>query len=197
MARDYSQELLESTNTLIDDRARTAEEKISKANIDNKRAGLEDVIEDRVRSGESPYFGGSKLRKFGNETVAVLANIGQDLGENVVSPIIYNTIKAVKGPEKDLRDYRLTKFADPSKQTDLTKAIIKTMEEEDIGDKEALELIRKREFLAEDPTRTESTYMGKKVFEAKKFYDNWTDKVGILSAIVPPPRLFGEEQDRA
>ena len=197
MARDYSQELLESTNTLIDDRARTAEEKISKANIDNKRAGLEDVIEDRVRSGESPYFGGSKLRKFGNESVAVLANIGQDLGENVVSPIIYNTIKAVKGPEKDLRDYRLTKFADPSKQTDLTKAIIKTMEEEDIGDKEALELIRKREFLAEDPTRTESTYMGKKVFEAKKFYDNWTDKVGILSAIVPPPRLFGEEQDRA
>ena len=41
MERDYSQELLESTNTLIDDKARTAEEKISKANIDNKRETIQ------------------------------------------------------------------------------------------------------------------------------------------------------------
>jgi len=170
----------------------------------DKQEALTDAVKERMDEGSIALRQG-RARKFVDTSIDVGLNVGQDLAENA-STIIYSTVKGLQGPEEAIQKYRLQSAQNPklrslfgleTKLDPLTKEIGSYVKEYNVSDEEALEMIRERNYLAQDPKRTRDTYKKEKIAEAKEFYNNWTDKVGALSVIIPPPRPYGEAYDYA
>ena len=186
------------------DRLKGVNTKIVETGNSNKQEALQEIVQKRMDDGSSTFRQG-RIRRFADSSIDVGLNVGQDLAENA-STITYGIVKGVQGPEEAIEKYRIQSAQNPklrnlfgleTKLDPLTVEIGNYVEEYNVSDKEALAMIRERNFLREDTSRTRATYQNKLERDALNFYNNWTDKVGALSFIVPPPRPYGEPFDKA
>lgn len=196
--------ILKEDNKKQVNRIKTVKQKVVGTGNPDKQEALQEIVQERMDDDSSTFRQG-RIRRFADSSIDVGLNVGQDLAENA-STIAYGIVKGVKGPEEAIQKYRIQSAQNPklrnlfgleTKLDPLTVEIGNYVEEYNVSDKEALAMIRERNFLREDTSRTRATYQNKLERDALNFYNNWTDKVGALSFIIPPPRPYGEPFDKA
>jgi hypothetical protein len=179
---------------------------------DNQKAALEQLVQQRLDE-DSPAFKGDNTRGFFNTSIDVGANIGQDISENVIGTVydIYKSVASKAGPygttDPDLKRFRQTKYKPKEERENLFLETERILEEDKQqrsffnrlvfgkSEAEALEQAKKEAFMAAGGD--EVIYQLRNSAENLEFYNSWTDKLGILSAIIPPPRLGGVGDERA
>ncbi len=179
---------------------------------DNQRVALEKLVQERT-DANSPAFGGDKTRGFFNTSLDVGANVVQDISENAVGAIydIYKSVaeksSSLGTRDKDLKQFRRNKYKPDEERTDLSLQTQRILDEDreersffnrlvfGKSDADALEQAKKEAFMAAGGD--DLLYQQRNSIEKLNFYNDWTDRLGILSALVPPPRLGGVGDERA